>query len=88
MARAVAWGRPCLRAWLGRRTVIASVLDSLRLHLPQLTLKSVQAELQRWQETGLSVFRRLVQTLNLPALTRPESIRTLLDLLVPIPQTG
>ena len=71
-----------------RRTVIASVLDSLRLHLPQLTLKSVQAELQRWQETGLSVFRRLVQTLNLPALTRPESIRTPLDLLVPIPQTS
>ena len=71
-----------------RRTVIASVLDSLRLHLPQLTLKSVQAELDRWQETGLSVFRRLVQTLNLPALPLPESIRTPLDLLVPLPQTG
>ena len=71
-----------------RRTVIASVLDSLRLHLPQLTLKSVQAELQRWQETGQSVFRRLVQTLNLPALTLPESIRTPLDLLVPLPNTG
>jgi hypothetical protein len=71
-----------------RRTVISSVLDSLRLHLPQLTLISVQSELDRWQETGLSVFRRLVQTLNLPALTLPESIRTPLDLLVPIPQTG
>ena len=68
--------------------MIASVLDSLRLHLPQLTLKSVQAELQRWQETGQSVFRRLVQTLNLPALTLPESIRTPLDLLVPLPNTG
>ena len=33
-------------------------------------------------------FRCLVQTLNLPALTMPESIRTPLDLLVPIPQTG
>ena len=48
----------------------------------------MQAELDRWQETGQSVFRRLVQTLNLPALTLPESIRTPLDLLAPIPQTG
>ena len=71
-----------------RRTIITSVLDSLRLHLPQLTLKTVQAELERWQETGQSVFRRLVQTLNLPALTLPESIRTPLELLVPLPQTG
>ena len=71
-----------------RRTIINSVLDSLRLHLPQLTLKAVQAELDRWQQTGQSVFRCLVQTLNLPALTLPESIRTPLDLLVPLPQTG
>ena len=71
-----------------RRTIISSVLDSLRLHLPHLTLYAVQAELDRWQETGLSVFRRLVQTLNLPALTLPESIRTPLDQLVPLPQTG
>lgn len=71
-----------------RRTVIASVLDSLRLHLPQLTLRAVQAELQRWQETGQSVFRRLVLTLNLPDPVLPESIRTPLDLLVPISQTS
>ena len=71
-----------------RRTIISSVLDPLRLHLPQLTLKAVQAELDRWQETGQSVFRRLVQTLNLPALALPESIRTPLDQLVPLPQTG
>ena len=71
-----------------RRTISSSLLDSLRLHLPQLTLKAVQAELDRWQQTGQSVFRRLVQTLNLPAMTLPESIRTPLDLLIPLPQTG
>jgi hypothetical protein len=34
-----------------RRTVITSVLDSLRAHVPKLTLKTVLKELDRWQET-------------------------------------
>ena len=66
-----------------RRTVITSVLDSLRLHLPKLTLKTAQEELARWQQTGISCFRQLVKRLNLP-----EKIQSPLELLVPLTNTG
>ena len=66
-----------------RRTVITSVLDSLRLHLPKLTLKTAQEELARWQQTGISCFRQLVKRLNLP-----EKIQSPLELLVPLTSTG
>jgi hypothetical protein len=71
-----------------RRTVIASVLDSLRAHVPKLTLKTALEELQRWQETGLSCFRRLVKKLKLPALNLPDKIHSPLELLVPLTNTG
>ena len=71
-----------------RRTVITSVLDSLRAHVPRLTLKTVLKELDRWQETGISCFRQLVKKLKLPALSLPEKIVSPLQLLVPLNNTG
>lgn len=67
-----------------RRTVITSVLDSLRAYVPNLTLKTVLKELDHWQETGISCFRRLVKKLKLPALRLPEKILSPLELLVPL----
>ncbi len=67
-----------------RRTVITSVLDSLRGFVPTLTLKTVLNELDRWQKTGISCFRRLVKKLKLPALSLPEKIVSPLELLVPL----
>ena len=66
-----------------RRTVIASVLDSLRVHLPKLTLHTVLAEINGWCRTGVSCFRRMVDSLKLPPLTLPDKIQSPLDLLVP-----
>lgn len=71
-----------------RRTVITSVLDSLQLHVPKLTLKTAQEELARWQQTGLSCFRRLVKQLKLPPLSLPGTIQSPLELLVPLTNTG
>ncbi len=71
-----------------RRTVITSVLDSLRGRLPKLTLKAAQAELNRWQQDGISCFRRMVNSLELPPLSLPENVRSLLDLLVPLQGSG
>lgn len=69
-----------------RRTVISSVLDSLRVHLPTLTLQTVLAEIERWRQQGVSCFRRMVISLKLPPLSLPENIRSPLELLVP--ETG
>lgn len=71
-----------------RRTVITSVLDSLRAHVPNLTLKTALEELTRWQQTGISCFRRLVKKLKLPAIELPEQIYSPLELLVPLNNTG
>jgi len=63
-----------------RRTVVASVLESLRLHLPTFTLSSIIAEILRWSDTGESCFARLLSRLQLlPPTTSP------LDHLLPIP---
>ena len=78
-----------------RRTVITSVLDSLRGFVPKLTLKTALEELDRWQQTGnrwqqtgSSCFRRLVQKLKLPPLDLPDKIHSPLELLVPLNNTG
>lgn len=78
------------KTWRGarRRTVISSVLDSLRLHLPKLTLRTVWMETERWRQHGISCFRRMVQALNLPPLTLPEMINSPLELLVPKTDSG
>jgi hypothetical protein len=42
-----------------RRSVIVSVLESLRANLPQFNLATVLAEVQRWLTEGISSFARL-----------------------------
>ena len=41
-----------------RRSVIVSVLESLRASLPQFNLTTVLAEVQRWLKEGISLFAR------------------------------
>ena len=61
-----------------RRTVIVSVMESLRLHLSQFTLSSVIAEIGRWRDVGVSCFGSLIESLQLPPPTN-----SLLDDLLP-----
>jgi transposase len=63
-----------------RRTVIVSVLESLRRHLSRFTLSSVIDEIVRWSEVGQSCFTRLP-----PGLQRPPAGKSLLDSLLPPP---
>ena len=46
-----------------RRSVIVSVLESLRANLESFTLSSVLEEVGRWMAEGVSLFRRQCQTL-------------------------
>jgi transposase len=59
-----------------RRTIVTSVLESLRLYLPTYTLASVLAELLRWQEAGSSCFETLLHKLK---MTLPETAPAILD---------
>jgi transposase len=52
-----------------RRSVIVSVLESLRANLEQFTLASVLAEVSQWMKEGLSLFARKWQEL---LQARPE----------------
>lgn len=61
-----------------RRTVIHSVLESLRVYLATFTLASVIDEVGRWADQGRSCFADLLATLSLPP---PE--RSLLDAVLP-----
>lgn len=58
-----------------RRTIIVSVLESLRANLPEFTLAAVIEEVQGWMRDGLSLFRRQweehLQALETPPLTAP-----------------
>jgi transposase len=49
-----------------RTTILRSVLESLRLYLSKYTLSSVIEEIRRWQETGRSCFRQLLDKLQIP----------------------
>lgn len=49
-----------------RQTVLTSVLESLRLSLPNFTLAHVLEELTTWLTTGRSRFRQLLESQNLP----------------------
>jgi transposase len=49
-----------------RRSVITSVLESLRINLPQFTLQSVVDEAMRWMREGISLFQQQLQTLAPP----------------------
>jgi hypothetical protein len=63
-----------------RRTIHTSVLESLRCYLPEFTLNSVIVEVQRWLDTGVSCFARMLKRLGLP--TREHSV---LEALYPMP---
>jgi hypothetical protein len=63
-----------------RQTVVSSVLESLRQHLPSFTLASVVDEVQRWSARDRSCFADLLSKLN---LTRPD--KSILDSLLPVP---
>ena len=47
-----------------RRSILVSVLESLRANLEVFTLASVLAEAQRWLAEGLSLFQRQWQELQ------------------------
>lgn len=55
-----------------RRSVIVSVLQSLKVALPQFTLGSVVSEVTRWIETGVSLF---VETLRSHPPPQPTAAR-------------
>jgi hypothetical protein len=61
-----------------RQTIVVSVLQSLRLYLPDFTLADILAEVARWREAGRSCFRTLLEAMKLRAPT--ESV---LDRLLP-----
>jgi hypothetical protein len=63
-----------------RQTVLTSMLETLRLHLPCFTLSSVIEEIERWSTRGRSRFEDLLQQLNLPP---PK--QSILDKVLPIP---
>jgi hypothetical protein len=63
-----------------RRTVLVSVLESLRVHLATFTLSSVIEEVRRWCDAGLSCFAKLLKKLKLPFPTK-----SVLDILLPTP---
>jgi transposase len=64
-----------------RRTIVTSVLQSLRLYLPKYTLKTVIAETLRWLQTGRSCFEEQLQKLKLKL---PQE--SILQQLYPTPQ--
>ena len=63
-----------------RQTIIVSVLESLRVYLKAFTLKSIVAEMDRWQRAGRSCFRTMLNKLKQPAPAQSP-----LDKLLPIP---
>jgi hypothetical protein len=70
-----------------RRTILASVLESLRLHLPRFDLKSVLNEVSDWAISGLSCFGRALNKLGLSPLEHSPLEHSPLDQLVP-PETA
>src|SRR5271157_4326645 len=69
-----------------RQTVIVSVLESLRQHLPSFTLSSVIEEIRRWSKTGRSCFARWVEKLGLNGREVLNNGRvSLLDRLISVP---
>ena len=61
-----------------RRTVLKSVLNSVRLYLSDFTLDSIIEEVRRWEMAGKSCFRNLLERMKLPP---PEA--SILDALFP-----
>jgi hypothetical protein len=49
-----------------RRSVIVSVLQSLKANLPEFTLESAVSEVTRWIESGVSLFAETLHSLPPP----------------------
>jgi hypothetical protein len=52
-----------------RRSVITSVLESLRVNLSPFTLRSVVEEATHWMREGISLFKQQLQAITLPVPT-------------------
>jgi transposase len=65
-----------------RRSILTSVLESLRVYLPTYTLTSVMEELKRWATAGQSCFEALLAKLELKL---PASEKSVLHRLFPEP---
>jgi transposase len=63
-----------------RQSIVVSVLESLRLYLPNFTLTAIIAEIDRWWQAGQSCFTCLLKKLKLPCPTA-----SILDKVMPIP---
>jgi hypothetical protein len=63
-----------------RRTILKSVLESLRLYVPKFTLQAVIEEVGSWTAKGTSCFERLRQKLGFQHAEKP-----VLDRLYPKP---
>jgi hypothetical protein len=69
-----------------RQTVLTSVLESLRQYLPDFTLTTVLAEIERWTIRGRSCFTdELAKLRRACPSTLPPSDKPVLDALLPIP---
>ena len=56
-----------------RRSILVSVLESVKLHLPQFSLASLVAEVTRWHDTGQSLFEGLLKKPKPPAPAHQSS---------------
>ena len=65
-----------------RRTVILSILESLRLYVKEYTLGSVIEEVKSWLEKGRSCFRKLAKKLKIKS--REKGKESILDRVIPI----
>jgi transposase len=68
-----------------RQTVITSVLESLRQHLPTFTLSTVIEEVANWLEAGWSCFARMAEKLGLTHSQPSADRQSLLDHLLFVP---
>ena len=63
-----------------RQTILVSVLESLRLHLPEFTLPNLIEEIRKWGRTGKSCFTRMLAKMKITPLSDSP-----LDTLLPVP---
>lgn len=66
-----------------RRTIIVSVLESLRVYLPAFTLRGMMAEITSWWRAGESCFNKMARRMKLK--TPAESV---LDKVLPMPNSS
>ena len=66
-----------------RQTIIASVLESLRLYLKTFTLETVVAEIASWYRAGQSCFTKLLNKMKLKVPEEPVLDRVIP--LIPVP---